>query len=223
MKKLILTLATISLITINAQAQDHREESKHENNTDFRDKLLLGFKAGANYSNVYDAKGEAFQANAKIGFAGGVFLAIPIGKYLGVQPEVLYSQKGFQATGIILGNTYDFTRTTSYLDVPLLFSFKPSEFITILAGPQYSYLLKQRAVFANASTSIAQETEFINENIRKNTMCFLGGADITIKHIVIGARAGWDLQTNNGDGTSSTPRYKNMWYQATIGYRLYNK
>ncbi len=217
MKKLIGMIAVIvaSSGAVNAQGA-------FDNTTDFRHKLQFGLKAGANYSNVYDAQGEEFKADPKLGFAGGVFIAIPIGKYLGIQPEALISQKGFMATGRILGSEYKFTRTTTYLDLPLLFSFKPSEFITILAGPQYSYLLNQKDVFTNTSTSYLQETEFKNDNIRKNTLCFLGGVDITLKHIVLGARAGWDLQTNAGDGTSSTPRYKNVWYQATIGYRFYN-
>jgi hypothetical protein len=38
---------------------------------------------------------------------------------------------------------------------------------------------------------------------------------------VLSARSGWDVQRNNGDGTSSIPRYKNVWFQATIGYRFY--
>lgn len=217
MKKVII-LTAVLLASINISNAQERNE---KNRTDFRNELLFGLKAGANLSNVYDEQGEEFQADAKLGLAGGVFLAIPIGKYLGIQPEVLFSQKGFQATGRILGNTYQFTRTTSYIDVPVLFAFKPSEFITLLAGPQYSYLLKQRDVFTNETMSIAQETEFVNDNIRKNMLCITGGVDITMKHFVIGARAGWDLQRNNGDGTSATPRYKNVWYQATIGYRFY--
>ncbi len=220
MKKKIIVIAVlfslVNLATIQAQENDS------ENRTDYRSKFMFGLKAGANYSNVYDSQGEEFQADAKFGGVGGVFVAIPIGKYLGVQPEILYSQKGFKATGRLLGNTYEFTRTTSYVDIPLMFAFKPSEFITILAGPQYSYLVKQKDVFANGSTSIEQETEFVNENARKNILCFIGGADITMKHIVLGARVGWDLQTNIGDGTSITPRYKNVWYQATIGYRFYS-
>jgi hypothetical protein len=52
-------------------------------------------------------------------------------------------------------------------------------------------------------------------------LCLTGGFDITMKHIVLSARAGWDLQENHSDGTSSTPRYKNVWYQGTIGYRFY--
>ena len=212
MKKVILIIGTLTALVNSGKAQ--------ENITDYRDKLMFGIKAGANYSNVYDAKGEAFQANPKLGFAGGAFLAIPIGRYLGVQPEVLFSQKGFQASGMLLGSTYNVTRTTNYVDVPLLFAFKPSEFFTILAGPQYSYLMKQTDVFANGPISSTQETEFKNDNVRKNTLSFVGGIDITMKHIVLGARAAWDLQDNNGDGTSTTPRYKNVWYQGTIGYRF---
>ncbi len=186
--------------------------------TDNRENVRLGIKVGLNSSNVYDAKGEQFNADAKLGLAAGVFIAIPIGKYLGVQPEVLFSQKGFQATGMILGSGYSFTRTTTYIDIPLQFALKPSEFITLLAGPQYSYLIKQNDVFANAITTIAQEAEFVNENIRKNIFGAVIGVDLNLKHIVLSGRASWDIQNNNGDGTSTTPRYKNICYQATIGF-----
>lgn len=216
MKKLLLTIA-VALISVNVNSQ----EDKKENRTDFRDRFMLGFKAGANYSNVYDSEGEAFQANPKLGLATGLFGTIPIGTFLGIQPEILISQKGFQGSGNILGAPYNITRTTTYLDIPIMFAFKPSEFITLLAGPQFAYLLKQTDVFANGVTTIEQEKEFENDNVRKNTLCFLGGADITMKHVVLSGRAGWDLQKNNGDGTSTTPRYKNMWYQVTIGYRFY--
>ncbi|MDP1745579.1 MAG: porin family protein [Bacteroidota bacterium] len=212
MKKIILIIGAVTTMANFSSAQE----------TDLRERLLFGLKAGVNYSNVYDTQGEEFQADPKLGLAAGAFIAIPIGKYLGIQPEVLYSQKGFKATGRILGGNYEFTRTTNFIDVPLLVSFKPSEFLTLLAGPQYSYLIKQSDVFANSSTSILQEQEFENDNIRKNILCLTGGVDLTLKHIVLGARVGWDIQNNNGDGTSSTPRYKNVWYQATVGYRFYN-
>ena len=213
MRIIILMMAVVSFMANNIGAQ--------ENRTDFRDKLQFGLKIGANYSNVYDTKGEEFNADPKFGLAAGVFVAVPVGKYLGIQPEILLSQKGFKATGLILGNTYDLTRTTSYIDIPLLFQLKPSEFLTLVIGPQYSYLVKQVDVFANATSSIEQEQEFENDNIRKNTLCFLGGIDIKINHLVLGARIGWDILNNNGDGTSTTPRYKNFWYQGTLGYRFY--
>jgi hypothetical protein len=210
MKKLLLMIAGVTVMGITGMAQD----------TEFREDVHFGIKGGINHSNVYDSEGEEFDANPKLGLAGGAFLAIPIGKYLGVQPEILFSQRGFQASGRLLGSEYNFTRTTSFIDVPLLFTIKPSEFITLLAGPQYSYLVKQKDKFTSAIANSDQEKEFDNDNIRRNILCVTGGLDINIQHLVIGARAGWDVTKNHGDGTSSTPRYKNVWYQATVGYRF---
>ena len=211
MKKSVLMVAVAILLVGTIFAQS---------NVDSREKMALGLKIGANYSNVYDTEGEQFSADSKIGLAAGVFLAIPIGKYLGVQPELLFSQKGFQGSGVILGSEYSFTRTTNYIDVPLLFAFKPLSSITFLAGPQYSYLVKESYKYKSDLVTINQEEEFKNDNIRKNVLCFLGGIDFNLNNVVIGTRVGWDLQTNKGNGTSSTPRYKNMWYQATLGFKL---
>jgi hypothetical protein len=225
-KTILITIAAVSISGYSI-AQTSQTTSTVVTETvppkplDSRSAVAFGAKAGGNYSNVYNTSGASFHSDAKFGFAGGAFIAIPIGQYLGIQPELLYSQKGFMGTGSILGSQYSITRTSSYLDVPIFAALKPTEFITILAGPQYSYLLKQRDVFENGVTTIAQEQEFKNDNIRKNILGFVAGFDISMKSMVLSARAGWDLQANNGDGSSSTPRYKNYWYQATIGFRLY--
>lgn len=188
---------------------------------DFRDRIQLGAKVGANLSNVYDGQGQDFVADSKFGLAAGLFARIPLNEFIGLQPEILFSQKGFSGKGTLLGGNYNFNKTTNYIDIPLFVSIKPAGFFTILAGLQYSYLIKQSYVFTTGSNSVFQEKEFNNDNVRKNILCFTGGADINIEHFVIGARAGWDFQNNNGDGTSETPRYKNAWYQLTLGYRIY--
>ncbi|MES2587328.1 MAG: porin family protein [Bacteroidota bacterium] len=212
MKKTLVIIASIAFFANTSNAQS---EGK-----DYRNELTLGLKAGVNSSNVYDSQGEQFNADAKLGLAVGAFVAIPLGELIGVQPEILLSQKGFQATGVILGSPYSFTRTTTYIDVPLLFAIKPVSFITIVAGPQFSYLVKQKDVFGTSTTNVLQEQEFENDDVRKNTMCATLGADINIKQLVIGTRVGWDLFKNNGDGTTTTPRYKNVWVQATLGIRF---
>lgn len=214
MKKLTFIIA-FAIITLSSTNNLHSADS------DSREMLQLGAKIGANYSNVYDAKGEKFNADATLGLIVGGYVSVPLGKYIGIQPEFHISQKGFQATGVLLGKSYDFKRTTTYIDIPILFAFKPNTELTLLAGPQYSYLVKQSDVFSNASSMVEVLQEFQNENYRKNTLSFLGGADLTLSSFVISGRVGWDLTTNNGDGTSTTPRYKNYWYQLTIGYRLY--
>jgi hypothetical protein len=212
MKKAIIMIALISISINNSSAQS--------TSTDNREKLFFGIKIGANYSNVYDSEGEDFVADGKFGLAGGAFVSIPLGKFIGIQPEVLFSQKGFKSSGTFLGTDYETTRTTDYIDIPLLFAIKPIPNVTVLFGPQYSYLLKQKDEFTGGSLSSIQEEEFTNDNIRKNTFSLVVGGDINFENLVLGLRGSWDLKNNNGDGTSTTPRYKNVWYQASVGYRF---
>lgn len=205
----IIGLISLLIInTINGQSEDPRN------------KLDFGIKAGINLSNVWDSKGEEFRADHKVGFVGGVFLGVPLGKIFGLQPEILISQKGFKATGTLLGQSYSFVRTTTYIDVPLQLQIKPAQFVTIVVGPQFSYLLNQKDEYTLGSNSTEQEQAFDNDNIRKNILGFVGGADFYYENFVISGRAGWDFQTNNGDGTSDTPRYKNQWLQLTLGYKF---
>ena len=202
-------------INITSNAQTTSSSTMESRNTPH-----FGLKAGINISNVYDSKGQDFEAKAKVGAALGGFVSIPFGKYIGIQPEILYSQKGFKGSGSILGSPYSYTRTTNYLDIPLLLTLKPVNELSIVVGPQYSFLLSEKNKFANTLFTGAQEQQFNNDNIRKNTLSFIGGADLNFDKVVIGLRAAWDVQNNAGDGTSTTPRYKNVWYQATLGYRF---
>ncbi|MEI6091157.1 MAG: porin family protein [bacterium] len=180
----------------------------------------VGLKIGGNYSNVWDAEGEEFNSDPKLGLVIGGWVSVPLGPMIGVQPEIHFSQRGFLATGKLLGTAYKFTRTSSFLDIPLLFAIKPIPMLTLLIGPQYSFLLSQKNEFANGTTTIDQEKAFDNENYRKNILCFVLGGDVNLGHTVLGARAGFDFINNNGDGTQTTPRYKNVWFQATLGFRL---
>lgn len=209
MKKIFLMATLLLASTSITLAQD-----------DTRENLHAGAKIGLNYSNVYDSNGEDFEADGKFGFVAGGFVAIPIGKFMGVQPEVLFSQKGFQGSGKVFGMNYTFSRTTNYLDIPLYFALKPAPFVTILAGPQFSYLFSRKDVFTSSLISTEQEQDFKNDDIRKNTLGASVGIDINISPIVIGLRANWDLQENNANGSSTTPRYKNQWLQLTAGFRF---
>jgi len=125
MKKVIIMIALVTLSVTNSKAQESTL-------TDNREKLFFGVKLGTNYSNVYDSEGEDFVADGKFGLVGGAFVSIPLGKYIGVQPEVLFSQKGFKSTGTFLGTDYETTRTTDYIDIPLFFAAKPIEYVTFI-------------------------------------------------------------------------------------------
>jgi len=196
------------------------QPNRDRTNPDLRNRPSFGVKAGINRSNVWDEQGQDFQADAKTGFAGGVFLSIPISTFLGIQPEILLSQKGFQGSGTLVTIPYSFSRTTTYLDIPLLLQIKPAEMFTIVLGPQYAYLLSEKNNYSFGGNNTVLEQEFDNDNIRKNTLGFVVGVDFNADHVVLSGRVGWDFMDNHGDGTSSTPRYKNQWLQLTLGFKL---
>jgi len=198
-------LVLSALLSVSLQAQN---------------RISIGAKAGLNISNIYDSEGETYSADPKTGFAAGGFVHIPIGGFFGIQPEVMFSQKGYQTAGTVLGLDYSTSRTSNYLDIPILFAIKPLGLATLLIGPQYSYLLKQTTNLVTPVSNTTVVDEFTNDNIRRNTLGLVIGADINLLQFVISGRVGWDLYDNNGDGTSTTPRYKNVNGQLTLGFRL---
>lgn len=107
----------------------------------------IGIRAGANFSNLEgDLKNESRYQN-KVGFHGGLTFGIPvIENFFFIQPEILYSTKGFKyedteidvpAVGLV---ERDGKMDYSYIDVPVLARIKAGP-IYFEAGPQASYLL----------------------------------------------------------------------------------
>lgn len=219
--KHIITTVSLLLLSLTATSVFAQDDE-----FDTREKFEFGVKAGLNISNVYDEEAENFVAESKPGFAGGVFFSIPLNKYIGIQPEVLFSQKGFQSTrryDVPFFGSYDVktSTTTNHIDIPLQLQIKPANFLTIVVGPQYSFVLsKVDKKEDSEGNSNSDTTDYNNDNIRRNILGVVGGVDINISHLVVSGRAGWDLQDNKGDGTNSNPRYKNAWYQVTVGVKF---
>jgi hypothetical protein len=136
----LLFLCVLTYTSINAQSSDSREN------------LSFGFKGGINRANVWDEQGQDFRADAKTGLAAGLFMGIPLGAAIGFQPELMLSQKGFRGSGTLLGTGYSLTRTSTFIDIPLQLQIKPIEALTILIGPQYSYLVRQKDVCMGLKT-----------------------------------------------------------------------
>ena len=212
MKKLIaLIVLAVTGLTFNATAQDG---SSSETGVKF------GLKAGFNLSNIYDQEGNDNNTDVKMGLAGGAFLHIPFGSALGFQPEILFSQKGFRGTGQAMGTNYEYSRTTNYMEFPLLLAFKPGSNVALLMGPHVSYLLSQRDEVKSGAYSAVHDQNFNNDNPRRNTVGLTAGADFYLRPVILATRIGWDFTDNNGDGTSTSPTYKNAFLQFCIGFNL---
>lgn len=190
-------------------AQDQTNSSAYD--MDAREELKVGIKAGMNYSNVYSESGDDFVADGKVGFAGGVFVSIPLNQLIGIQPELMYSQKGFK--GDFLGAEYK--ATFDYLDLPIHLQIKPTENISILAGPQFSYLLSSKYELGSLSA-----TDDMDEDNNRATIGLSAGVDFTVQNFLISARGSWDLSKVNKDNSTSDINYKNQVFQLTLGYRF---
>ena len=208
MKKLVLSLFMLAGIGTSSYAQG-----------------IIGPKVGMSFATATDTKVPANTSTQDyktiITPQLGIVFNARLGDYVSLRPELLYSQRGFKGAGRFMGSDYDLSRTSGYLDVPLFLSFKPLEGISVLFGPQYSFLLHQHDAFSNSSLTIDQEQAFKNDNIKKHILCLAGGIDFNLANIVLGLRTGWDLTHNKDDGTGEIPRYKNIWLQGTVGFRAY--
>ncbi len=211
MKKVLLSI-TLALSILNIGiAQEfgkNNEMSPH-----------FGFKIGANYSSVYHKQGVAFNETGKFGWAFGSFTDIPLSKKISVQPELMFSGKGFKATGMLLGNPYELTRTTSYIEAPVFIAVKASPLITFLGGLQLTAFLNKTDRFEQTKFSAQQKALLETDKIETFAFGLAGGVDVNVKDFVISARTGWALTGNNVDVTTNTLNYRNMYYQLTFGFR----
>ena len=131
-----------------------------------------------------------------------------------------YSQKGYKSNGSFLGTPYEYKQTTNFIEVPLLAKFKPSQNFGILVGPQFSFLTSTKTKYTVANTSHEQQIDQDNDNLRKNILGGVIGLEAAAGPIVLDLRYSLDFQKNNGDGSSTTPTYKNQVIALSAGLRF---
>lgn len=113
----------------------------------FASQAQIGVKFGANLSNLSgDLQNEDFNRN-KLGLVGGLSYNIPLisDNFISIQPELLYSQKGFKYEDFqFIQDNVTYNRkgklNYNYLDLPILLRINAGG-LFFEGGPQISYLL----------------------------------------------------------------------------------
>jgi hypothetical protein len=184
-----------------------------------QDRIKFGVKAGLNLSDIIKGDGNNnFDTKVKTGFNAGVTVEIPLIAGLAFTPEVLYSQKGYKLTSS-LG---EFRQTTSFIDVPILASFRLGSSFNIVAGPQVSFLLSTKNKFDNGFGTVEQtNVERDSDRFKKSLVGGLIGFryDVNDKFDIHG-RYALDFQKNNENGTSSTPEFRNQVFSVGVGIKF---
>jgi hypothetical protein len=211
MKKLFLTTICSCMFLVALQAQ-HLKPGKG---------AYLGFKAGLNVSNVIKSGESDFKSRFKPGLAAGVFVDIPVVESFSFAPELVYSQKGYQSSGTILGGDYDYKVTTNFVDVPLLAKIWLTEGLNISVGPQVSFLLSTTESFKSGTQEFRNTIEEKNKNLKKSLFGGVIGLGYELGgQLGINARYALDFQKNNADGSAEVPEYKNQVIQVGLTYQF---
>ncbi len=114
----------------------------------------FGVKGGVNFTNMTS---DGFDdTNSRTGFNIGLLAEIPAGDRFSVQPEVLYSTQGTEATRTVAGNTYTGEYQLDYIQVPILAKFYLVDGLALEAGPSFDFLVNEKYDF---SGTLSYETE----------------------------------------------------------------
>lgn len=179
--------------------------------------VRFGVKAGVNIANIIKDNGNNdFKTDAKTGFNVGLTADIKLVDGIAFTPELLYAQKGYKLTG---GST-DYTRTTNFIDVPILASIRLASPLNLVVGPQVSFLMSTSTKYSNNAGSVTVNNND-SDNFKKS---LLGGVvglryDLT-NNIDVHGRYALDFQKNNENGTTETPEFKNQVWSFGLGYKF---
>ena len=222
-------LATALLATAaisSAQAQDIR----------------FGLRAGANYSNLSGNIKNEDTYNNKVGFLGGVMLNVPLlaDDLLSIQPEILYSQKGFENkptefSSVLGKQKREGNVNYNYIDVPLLLKFKALGFVAE-AGPQYSYLLSSNNETKTTTTPTVgsptvSETKDKNDvsGLNRNELGYLAGVGyeatngLSLNLRYTGAFSDFVKSDNSAYFNGDLKNARHSAFQLSLGYLIPSK
>ncbi|AMJ67617.1 hypothetical protein AXW84_20995 [Hymenobacter sp. PAMC 26628] len=94
----------------------------------------FGIKAGASLTNVVGSSTMGFDIKNKLGFHGGFIANLPINDVFSIQPELLYSMKGYKINEDDgFGAMLERKQTLDYIDIP------------VLAPQRWRFVLRSRA------------------------------------------------------------------------------
>ncbi|WP_235942111.1 porin family protein [Pontibacter fetidus] len=192
----------------------------------------LGIRGGANLSNLSgDLRNEDNFEN-KWGFHGGITYNIGIvDNFFSIQPELLYSQKGFKNADTefeVGGVNYKRTGKVNYnyLDLPVMAKIKAGP-LYFEAGPQASYLLSvnnETKTYLDGNLQSSSRDEKDKEGLKEFEFGYGAGVGFALGNTVnLGVRYNGSLsdfveKDVNFDGDVTNARHSTIMF--TLGLTI---
>lgn len=220
MKKILFLAITLLIAgSVSAQRYGHRphynRNNDRDNNGDFY-QASVGIVVGANISNTIGSYNSNYSTNSIVGLNAGLAFNIPLIYPLSFAPEVLYSQKGYQA----YTQDGNFKQRTEFIDVPLLAKFRVGPSFSLLVGPQLSYLISTTNTYASGFSTVT-EKYYDDNNGHKSFLDGVVGVSFDInRNVELHGRYTIDMQQTDSNGSTYVPNYRNQVWQVGLGFKF---
>lgn len=160
----------------------------------------MGVKGGLNIASA-SLKNSSVDLSSMLGFHIGGFARTSITDQVAIQPELLFSLQGWES------ETFNVTRSLSYLTIPVAVKYYLVEQFNLHAGPQLGFLIYAKDDYEDSLTS----TDF--------SMLF--GAEYQIND-QFGAGIRYNLGLNNilDNSETSDVKLRSRVFQISCSYKL---
>jgi hypothetical protein len=137
MSKTLLLTAFLSMAAVASRAQQAH----------------FGIKGG--FSETYFTDGDF----GRLTGYGGIFVSIPMGYHLYLQPEILYAGAGgiYGQDYFNVNSPYNSTESLGYVEVPLMFQIHFNRVFYLEVGPQIGFLTSANQIYDGARTDEMSE------------------------------------------------------------------
>lgn len=196
MKKVLLAVLAVTLVTATLQAQGIR----------------LGAKVGTNLNKV---SGQSFSDGFDLAYHVGGFLEIDFNKKWGIQPEVLWSQTATKRSSFNTIYASEINPLNNqqkikldYISIPVLFRYNVGGILTLNLGPQFGILLNQDKTLLQNGESAFKSGDF----------SMVAGGQLNFKVLRIYGRYNIGLQNIND--IDNKDKWTNQQIQLGLGLRF---
>jgi len=200
MKVVIISFLLLTTATANSYAQQ---------------KFHFGVMGGA---NLYKVTGRSFDEKTRAGFSAGTYGEYFFSRMFGIQGELIWSQVKTKTDGDFnqiygtYGGVSDADVFLNYISLPVMFSFKPTPELSILLGPQYSYLVNQ-------TSGLLASPQWQNKDaFNKSELSLVFGGQLNLGKVKVGAR--YSVGLSNLNGINSSDEWKYHGFHFSLGYQL---
>ena len=172
--------------------------------------IHFGVKAGA---NLFKVNGQSFSQEFQFGYMAGAFAQLNFTSKWGIQPELNFNQTNYRTgsnfSAVVPDGINNVKGKLNWLTVPVLVSFRPVPFLSLLVGPQYGILLNHDEHLVNNA----------EDAFKKGDLSMVGGAQLNLGALMVGAR--YEVGLTNVNDVTNQSTWKNEGWQLYAGLRIF--